>query len=112
MHGGGCRPDAVTYSVLVAAYERGGQWRRALQAWEAMQGQGFRPDACVYSCVLESLWGSGFLPAQLRAAQVAASGHRQGHLRTAAGGPGECSATANTYGAAVLAAMRWLRDMG
>jgi hypothetical protein len=27
----GCRPDAVTFSVLVAAYERGGQWGKALQ---------------------------------------------------------------------------------
>ena len=27
----GCRPDAVTHSVLISAYERGGQWRRCLQ---------------------------------------------------------------------------------
>ena len=47
----GCRPDAVTFSVLIAAYERGGQWRRCLQAFEKMQQQGFRPDACVYNVV-------------------------------------------------------------
>lgn len=27
----GCRPDAVTFSVLIAAYERGGMWGKALQ---------------------------------------------------------------------------------
>lgn len=47
----GCRPDAVTHSVLISAYERGGQWRRCLQAFEMMQQQGFRPDACVYNVV-------------------------------------------------------------
>jgi pentatricopeptide repeat protein len=53
MVGSGVRPDAVTFSVLVAAYERGGQWRRCLQAFEQMQQQGFRPDACVYNMVSE-----------------------------------------------------------
>lgn len=26
----GCRPDVVSYTALIQAYERGGQWRRAL----------------------------------------------------------------------------------
>lgn len=26
----GCRPDVVTFTALIQAYERGGQWRRAL----------------------------------------------------------------------------------
>lgn len=46
MQASGCRPDAVTFSVLISAYERGGQWRRCLQAFERMQQQGFRPGAC------------------------------------------------------------------
>ena len=31
MAASGVRPDAVTFSVLISAYERGGQWRRCLQ---------------------------------------------------------------------------------
>lgn len=27
----GCRPDSVTYSALISAYEKGGQWRKALE---------------------------------------------------------------------------------
>lgn len=27
----GCEPDVVTYTALINAYEKGGQWRRALQ---------------------------------------------------------------------------------
>ena len=29
--GHGCSPDVVTYTALISAFERGGQWRRALQ---------------------------------------------------------------------------------
>lgn len=31
MQAAGCRPDVVTYTALIQAYERGQQWRRALQ---------------------------------------------------------------------------------
>ena len=26
-----CKPDAITYSVIISAYDRGGEWSRALQ---------------------------------------------------------------------------------
>jgi pentatricopeptide repeat protein len=32
----GCTPDVVTYTALISAYERGGQWQRALQAFQQM----------------------------------------------------------------------------
>lgn len=35
----GCKPDSITYCGLITAYERGGQWRRALKAFEQMQAQ-------------------------------------------------------------------------
>lgn len=35
----GCKPDGITYSALIAAYSRAGQWRRALKAFELMQQQ-------------------------------------------------------------------------
>jgi pentatricopeptide repeat protein len=31
MQGSGCKPDVVTYTALVSAYERGGQWVKALE---------------------------------------------------------------------------------
>ncbi len=34
MHGQGCIPDVVTYTALISAYEKGGQWRRALGAFD------------------------------------------------------------------------------
>lgn len=27
----GCRPDGITFSALITAYQRGNQWREALQ---------------------------------------------------------------------------------
>eukprot|EP00983_Pelagomonas_calceolata_P085197 1156505-Pelagomonas_calceolata.AAC.13 len=33
----GCKPDSITFSALIAAFEKGGQWRRALKALEQMQ---------------------------------------------------------------------------
>ena len=27
----GCKPDAVSYAILISAYDRGNQWCRALQ---------------------------------------------------------------------------------
>ena len=27
----GCKPDAVSYGILISAFERGGQWCRAIQ---------------------------------------------------------------------------------
>ena len=32
----GCKPDGITFSALIAAYEKGGQWVRALKAHENM----------------------------------------------------------------------------
>jgi pentatricopeptide repeat domain-containing protein 1 len=31
MHGQGCSPDVVTYTALISAFEKGGQWRLALE---------------------------------------------------------------------------------
>lgn len=31
MSNSGCKPDAVTFSTLIAAYDKGGQWALALQ---------------------------------------------------------------------------------
>jgi len=69
----GCSPDGITYSALITAFERGGQWRRALSAYAQMSSQvgrrglllawrsaavavidGCRPHTCFFSsCVFE-----------------------------------------------------------
>ena len=32
MQAANCKPDFITFTALVSAYEKGGQWMRALQA--------------------------------------------------------------------------------
>lgn len=66
----GCKPDAVTYSVLIATYERCQQWTAALEAWENMTRNGIHPDTAVYCSLLEVLWMSGVVAAQVRLART------------------------------------------
>lgn len=35
----GCKPDGITYAALLGAYEKGGQWIRALRVYDSMQSQ-------------------------------------------------------------------------
>lgn len=52
----GCRPDVVTVTALIQAFERGGQWRRALAVSHgngAQQRRGRQPARLAsYVCVL------------------------------------------------------------
>lgn len=77
----GCKPDSITYCGLITAYERGGQWRRALKAFEQMQSQGCHPDAAVFNSLMEVLWQSGVLLAQAKALQLWTLANRSGHFR-------------------------------
>ena len=67
------------------------------------------PDPCLQ--VLDALVGSGLVSAQAKAVQLLAAAHRQGHLRLAAVSAHESAATAHTYGAAFLTALRWLAEL-
>lgn len=60
----GCTPDVVTYTALISAYEKGGQWRRALTAYEAMRMHGCKPDSIVYNAIIDALWETGVIWAQ------------------------------------------------
>lgn len=40
MQAAGCRPDVVTYTALIAAYERGGKWLRALDTFHTVSAPG------------------------------------------------------------------------
>jgi pentatricopeptide repeat domain-containing protein 1 len=63
----GCIPDVVTFTALISAYEKGGQWRRALAAYELMRQQRCKPDAIVYNAIIDALWETGVIWAQRKA---------------------------------------------
>ncbi len=62
-------PDVVTYTALISAFERGGQWQLTLAAFEQMCRQGCRPDAIVYNAIIDALWQTGVVWAQVRVQQ-------------------------------------------
>lgn len=66
MQGIGCQPDVVSFTALISAYERGGQWLLALEAFEEMVARGCRPDAIVYNAIIDALWQTGVIWAQVR----------------------------------------------
>lgn len=58
MLGQGCAPDVVTYTALISSFEKGGQWRLALEAYERMRAQVRRVlallphcSACLLACL-------------------------------------------------------------
>lgn len=77
----GCRPDGITFSALITAYQRGNQWREALQAFSHMPSSNCHPDSVVYNALLEVCWGSGVLHMQMRATQIWSLANRSGHFR-------------------------------
>ena len=112
----GCAPDAITYSALVTAFERGGQWRRALGAYAQMAAQGCHPDATIYNALLGACWSSGVAAAQMRASLVWSAANRSGHFRVyhqAKSDPAvfQHACAAFTAGAAVVTLLRWLVDV-
>jgi pentatricopeptide repeat protein len=48
------QPDAITYGSLMAALERGGQWRRALALFEEMQAAGLRVSSLLVLTLLRA----------------------------------------------------------
>lgn len=60
---------------------QGGQWRRALVAYEDMGSSGCRPDSGVYNAVAGTLWNTGVLAAQAKAVSVFQAAVRAGHFR-------------------------------
>lgn len=66
MQPNGCQPDVVTFTALISAYERGGQWLLALEAFEEMVQRNCRPDGIVYNAIIDALWQTGVIWAQVR----------------------------------------------
>ena len=47
-------PDAITYSALISACEKGKQPGRALELFETMQRQGVVPNSITYSALISA----------------------------------------------------------
>lgn len=114
----GCRPDVVTYSALISAYKKSGQWHRAIRAFEQMQQHNCKPDSYVYQTVIDSLWNTGISWAQLRAWQLYMSAARNWQYRFTvqqanSSNPHELEyvVPAVTPGVAVLALRKWVADL-
>ena len=72
MQARGCPPDVVTYTALISACGRAGEWQRALAAFGSMAYQGCRPDAIVYNAIIDTLWETGVFWAQHQVSRPAA----------------------------------------
>jgi pentatricopeptide repeat domain-containing protein 1 len=115
----GCRPDVVTYSALISAYNRSGQWHSAVRTFEQMQQHNCKPDSYVYQTVIDCLWGTGVAWAQARAWQLYVSATRSWQFRFTAqqanssSSPGELEYVlpANTPGVGLLALRKWVGDL-
>ena len=60
---------------------QGGQWRRALVAYDEMAAGNCRPDSGVYNAVVGTLWSTGILAAQAKAVTVFKTAVHAGHFR-------------------------------
>lgn len=114
----GCRPDVLTYTALINAYNKAGHWRKALQAFEQMQQQNCKPDSFVYQTVIDSLWQTGVSWAHNRAWQLYASAARNWQYRFTVQLASKSSSRDLEYmvpafspGVAILALRKWLADL-
>ncbi|EFN58079.1 hypothetical protein CHLNCDRAFT_142374 [Chlorella variabilis] len=112
MQGQGCHPDVVTYTALISAFEKGGQWRLALEAYERMRAQGCRADAIVYNAIIDALWETGVVWVQRRALKLFRVAVEEGHFHQGKLVPGLARAEVNlhamTAGVAMLSLYAWL----
>ena len=111
----GCTPDVVTYTALITAFDRGGQWHLALQAFEQMCAQGCKPDAIVYNAIIDTLWETGVCWAQRTALRLFRTAVSQGHFRQqpllGTSSRVELNLHALTAGVAMLSLFNWLQDL-
>eukprot|EP00887_Chlorella_sp_A99_P002940 scaffold24.g2940.t1 len=114
----GCERSVITYSSLISAcekaYERGGQWRRALDAFEAMCARGCAPDAIVYNAIIDVLWETGVGWAQRRALGIFRQASADGLLRRCChlgAGSAELNLHSTTAAVALLSLHCWLADL-
>lgn len=110
-----CKPDSMTYTALLHAFEKGGQWHRAVRIFEQMVQQGCRLDTLVHHTIIDLLWQSGVVWAQAKALQLFNSALRNYHVRLGVlqnieNGVLEASVPSLSIGVAVLSLLKWLSD--
>jgi pentatricopeptide repeat domain-containing protein 1 len=44
----------ITYNATISAYEKGGQWGKALELLEEVQAQGIKPDGITYNATISA----------------------------------------------------------
>lgn len=50
----GVRPNTITYSALISAFEKGSQYERAVQTFEEMRAAGVPADTIVYNALISA----------------------------------------------------------
>ena len=58
----GLQPDATSYSLIITAFAKGGQLRRALQMTQRMQTSGFEPPTSMLNDLIEACDDSNSVP--------------------------------------------------
>jgi pentatricopeptide repeat domain-containing protein 1 len=59
MEAAGVRPNTITYSSLISACAKGGQWRAARDAFDTMRTQCVAPDTITYNALITAYASSG-----------------------------------------------------
>ena len=55
----GVAPNVLTYTTLMSACTRAGQWEKALQAFAKMEGAGLQPDVLAYNSAISACAAAG-----------------------------------------------------
>jgi pentatricopeptide repeat protein len=58
-HHAGVAPNVLTYTTLMSACSRHGQWERALQAFHHMEAAGLQPDVLAYNSAITAYARAG-----------------------------------------------------
>mmetsp|Transcript_6182 Transcript_6182/g.20777 ORF Transcript_6182/g.20777 Transcript_6182/m.20777 type:complete len:562 (+) Transcript_6182:785-2470(+) len=63
-------PNTVTYSALVTACEKGGQWERAFEVVETMRAKGVKPNEYTFAALISACEKCGHVKGALRAYEM------------------------------------------
>ena len=55
MQEAGVQPNVITYSAVISAFEKGGQWQQALSLFDHMTQEDVQPDVICFNAALSSL---------------------------------------------------------
>ena len=77
----GCQRSVITYSSLISACEKAGEWRLALQLLEEMRREGCNPNVISYNSLItacaQGVWASGLGCLQIWAECIDHGWHRE-----------------------------------